>query len=266
MQSADVVELTGGAFLLRPIEARDAGLLAEASRTDIPEWTYLRRDLDTKTATAIIERSEQVRAARLAIRFLIEVDGVATGTVGAAHPTERDRGSPKRSTSSCRRFGDRGLASEALIRVGDWLGLTIDDLRRLQLFVMLQNPGSSVAAERAGYQREGIAVNQIRPSTTTDHAMQSLLASALARTLDGPTRRVGGRVRVEPQFTRRSVIEMIHSVIASPPWPSCSAMNSSAFVTAAESGTATSAGALMSRRPWQMNTGRGPKRSALRIS
>ncbi len=89
MEAASVDRLAGEGFVLRPITHRDTGLLVEASRTDIPDWTYLPRDLQPEDASTMIERTEAVRQSGLAIRFVIDVEDDAVGTVGAAHPSEQ---------------------------------------------------------------------------------------------------------------------------------------------------------------------------------
>lgn len=161
MNSAEVDQLIGDGFVLRPIAPDDAPLLVEASATDIPEWTYLRRNLSVESATSLIERGEPARMAGFAVRFVIDVDGEAVGTVGAAHAFDHDHGIVDTFYFVLPQFRRRGHAARALTRMDEWLTSTSTELRRLQLYVMVDNPGSAIVAERAGYQREGVLANMI---------------------------------------------------------------------------------------------------------
>jgi len=139
----------------------DFALIVEASRSDVPDWTFIPRDVDAEAARAWIAKGVEARESGRAIRFVIEVDGVAAGAVAAFHPYAHDNGVVETAYFVAPAFRRRGLASVALSALHDWVKSATPELRRLQLHVIEGNPGSGRVAESAGYQREGLVVNQI---------------------------------------------------------------------------------------------------------
>ena len=153
--------LDGDGFLLRPIEESDAQVIIDASESDVPDWTFIPRDLDEDEAEAWIRRGLDVRAPGRAIRFVIDTPDGAAGTVGAEHPYAHDDGIVETFYFVLPKFRRRGLATAALRLANAWVCGVTPGLRRLQLHVIVGNQGSGRVAERAGYEYEGIVVNQI---------------------------------------------------------------------------------------------------------
>jgi ribosomal-protein-alanine N-acetyltransferase len=151
----------GDGFQLRPIAEGDAQLIAAASLCDIPDWTFIPRDLDQEGARAWIRRGAAAREQGRAVRFVIELPDGLAGTVGAEHPYGHDRGIVETFYFIIPEFRRRGLATASLRVAGDWIQRVTPELRRLQLHVIVGNQGSGRVAELAGYEYEGIAVHQI---------------------------------------------------------------------------------------------------------
>jgi len=154
--------LQGEGFVLRPMEESDAALIAAASRCDIPDWTFIPRDQDDAAAQSWIRQRLPARDRGDAVRFVIEVDGQAAGTVGAQHPYAHDRGVLETFYFILPEFRRRGLATASLRLINDWVREVTPELRRIQLHVVVGNAGSGIVAKRAGYLFEGIIANQIR--------------------------------------------------------------------------------------------------------
>jgi RimJ/RimL family protein N-acetyltransferase len=150
-------------ILLRPIAEKDADLIVAASDSDVPNWTFIPRDLDQESARAWIRKGSPARENGLAVRFVIEVEGQPAGTVGAQHPYAHDRGVIETFYFILPEFRRRGLATAGLKLINEWAQQVTPELRRLQLHVILNNAGSGRVAELSGYRYEGVAVNQIPP-------------------------------------------------------------------------------------------------------
>jgi RimJ/RimL family protein N-acetyltransferase len=148
-------------FLLRPIVESDAQLIVSASRSDIPKWTFIPRDLAASEAEAWIRRGLDVRETGRAIRFVIDTPNGVAGTVGAEHPYAHDDGIVETFYFVLPDFRRRGLATAALRLLDSWIRKATPALRRLQLHVIVGNQGSGRVAELAGYQYEGLVLNQI---------------------------------------------------------------------------------------------------------
>ena len=153
--------IQGNGFLLRPITEKDAELMVAASISDVPDWTFIPRDLDQAAARAWIRRGSPARENGQAVRFVIQLEDRLAGTVGAEHPYAHDRGIVETFYFVLPEFLRRGLATTALRLVDESVQRVTPELRRLQLHVIVGNPGSGRVAEKAGYKYEGIAVNQI---------------------------------------------------------------------------------------------------------
>lgn len=135
--------------------------MVAASLSDIPDWTFIPRDLDQDAARAWIQRGVLAKENGRAVRFVIELaDGLA-GTVGAEHPYAHDQGIVETFYFVLPEFRRRGLATASLRVASDWVRRATPELRRLQLHVIVGNRGSGRVAELAGYKYEGIAVHQI---------------------------------------------------------------------------------------------------------
>jgi len=161
MDSASTTPISANGFALRPMREDDFLLVVEASRSDVPDWTFIPRNLEEETARAWIAEGVTASRAGRAIRFVIDVDGAAAGGVGARHPYAHDLGVVETAYFVLPAFRRRGLASAALVAVHEWVKRATPELRRLELHVIEGNPGSGRVAERAGYHREGLLVNQI---------------------------------------------------------------------------------------------------------
>jgi RimJ/RimL family protein N-acetyltransferase len=161
LTGSELIQAEG--FLLRPIAESDAHLIAAASVSDVPDWTFIPRDLDEESARAWIQRGLPAVENGQAIRFVIELEHQLAGTVGAVHPHAHDRGILETFYFVLPEFRRRGLATAALRLLNEWAQQVTPELRRLQLHVIVGNPGSGRVAELAGYRYEGVGVNQIPP-------------------------------------------------------------------------------------------------------
>ena len=163
MKITGLVQIQGDGFLLRPIVEDDARVVTAASVSDVPNWTFIPRDCDDAEARAWIRRGYAARDGGLAVRFVIQVGDQLAGTVGAQHPYSHDRGICETFYFVLPEFRRQGLASSGLRLVNQWVQQVTPELRRLQLHVIVGNPGSGRVAELAGYKLEGVAVHQIPP-------------------------------------------------------------------------------------------------------
>lgn len=163
MNAGAVGVLDGEGFRLRVLAEEDAELLVAASRSDVPDWTFIPRDLGEDDARAWIRRRVSARERGDAIRFVIEHEGKAAGTIGAEHPYAHDPGIVETFYFLLPEHRGRGLATRALLLLHEWLRDAAPTLRRLQLHAIVGNPGSERVAERAGYLREGVTAHQIPP-------------------------------------------------------------------------------------------------------
>jgi RimJ/RimL family protein N-acetyltransferase len=154
-------QLNGDGFVLRPIAESDAQMIVNAGESDVPDWTFIPRDLDEDEAKAWIRRGLGARETGRAIRFVIDTPDGAAGTVGAEHPYAHDDGIVETFYFVLPEFRRRGLATAGLRLTNAWVCGVTPALRRLQLHVIVGNQGSGRVAELAGYKYEGIVVNQI---------------------------------------------------------------------------------------------------------
>lgn len=161
MELTGIKQIQGNGFTLRPINEEDAGLIAAASVTDIPDWTYIPRDLDNAAARAWIQRGLPARESGKAMRFVIQEGDQTAGTVGAEHPFDHDKGIVETFYFILPEFRRKGLATASLRLIDEWVQEVTPELRRLQLHVIVGNQGSGIVAKKAGYKYEGIAVHQI---------------------------------------------------------------------------------------------------------
>ena len=153
--------LRGEGFHLRTIGEEDAMVLVAASQSDIPDWTYIPRDLDIDGARRWIRKGIPAREEGQAVRFVIVKEDQLAGTVGGQHPFGHDQGILETFYFVLPDFRRRGLATSGLKLFDEWAQRVTPQLRRLQLHVIVGNVGSGRVAELVGYEYEGIAVNQI---------------------------------------------------------------------------------------------------------
>jgi RimJ/RimL family protein N-acetyltransferase len=140
---------------LRPFVADDVDAVIDASSDPlIPEITSVPRGADAASALAFIARQHQRASSGAGYSFAIEADSVCVGQIGF-WLRDLDQG---RATigywirPASRR---RGYAAAALSAVTAW-GFGAVDVDRLQLYIERWNVGSWRAAERVGYEREGL--------------------------------------------------------------------------------------------------------------
>jgi RimJ/RimL family protein N-acetyltransferase len=143
------------------MDEADAHVITAASVSDIPDWTFIPRELAEEDARAWIRKGLVAKENGQAIRFVIEVEAGLAGTVGAAHPYSHDRGIIETFYFVLPEFRRRGLATAGLNLLNEWARQVTPELRRLQLHVIVGNRGSGRVAELAGYRYEGVAVHQI---------------------------------------------------------------------------------------------------------
>lgn len=153
--------IQGNGFWLRPINEDDAEMIIAASLSDVPDWTYIPRNLDQASARAWIRRGFAARENGLAIRFVVQLENQLAGTIGAEHPFTHDGGIVEIFYFILPEFRRRGLATASLQLMNKWVQDVTPELRRLQLHIVVGNPGSGNVAKKAGYKFEGIVVNQI---------------------------------------------------------------------------------------------------------
>ncbi len=153
--------IQGDGFSLRPITEEDAELIVAASHSDIPDWTYIPRNLNQAAAQAWIRRGIPARENGRAVRFAIQLGDQAAGTIGAEHPFAHDRGIVEIFYFVLPEFRRRGLATASLRLINGWAQDNTPELRRLQLLIVVGNPGSGQVAKQAGYTYEGVAAHQI---------------------------------------------------------------------------------------------------------
>lgn len=163
MRTDDLGRVDAGTFVLRPLSTDDTALVVAAGRTDVPDWTFLGRDVDDDEARSWLERDLAGVADGTAVRFAIEVEGRDAGAVGGRHVYPGDPGIVETYYFVLPEFRRRGLAGAALRAFDQWVAGATPELRRLQLHVIVGNPGSGRVAESAGYRHEGVAVLRIPP-------------------------------------------------------------------------------------------------------
>lgn len=141
--------------MLRAFSAADAPLVREASADPlIPLITTVPSPADDDALHTFIERQHERARSGQGYSFAIADAATdrALGQIGL-WPLEHGRASIGYWIAlSARR---RGLATAALEVVSAW-GLALPGLARLELYIEPWNEGSWRAAERAGYQREGL--------------------------------------------------------------------------------------------------------------
>jgi len=149
--------LADDVLTLRAFEPGDAGAIAEAAQDPlIPAMTSVPSVPDPAELLAYIERQHQRLRDRWGYSFAVarNSDDECVGQIGL---WLRDLVYGRASigywiTPTARR---RGYAKVALEIISRW-GLALDGVFRLELYVEPRNEASWRAAERVGYQREGL--------------------------------------------------------------------------------------------------------------
>lgn len=142
---------------LRPFHESDVELVVSVS-TDplIPLITTVPATGDRQDALTYVARQHERLSSAAGYSFAIceAATDVAVGQIGLwTHDLRHGRASVGYWVAA--RYRRRGYALAALAAVSRW-GFTLDDVARLELYVEPWNKGSWKAAERVGYQREGL--------------------------------------------------------------------------------------------------------------
>ncbi len=144
-------------LILRPFEARDVGVVAEAASDPlIPLITSVPATPDLDACRAFIVRQRRRAEDREGYSFVI-VDAASDEALGHVGLWLRDEAAGRASLGywlAPRRRGS-GLARQALVLVATW-GLRLPGIHRLELFIEPTNVASWRTAEGAGFEREGL--------------------------------------------------------------------------------------------------------------
>jgi len=173
--------LTHGPVRLRAFRETDAGLVASVAEDPlIPLITTVPTAGGRDAASAYIARQHHRLESGAGYSFAIATATTdeAVGQIGL-WMKDHDQGRANVGYWIGPRHRRRGYVTAALHAVSRW-GLTLDGIARLEVYVEPWNQGSWRAAERVGYQREGLlrswqAVGQER----RDMYMYSLLKGDL---------------------------------------------------------------------------------------
>lgn len=148
--------LVGERVTLRAWRKTDVAIVKEASRDPlIPLLTSVPTTSGDLEALAFIERQHERLRTRAGYAFAIaDRDDNAIGHIGLFLPPD---GGARASIGYwvARSHRRQGFAGDALDALTSW-AIELDDLDRVELYVEPWNEGSWRAAERAGYQREGL--------------------------------------------------------------------------------------------------------------
>jgi ribosomal-protein-alanine N-acetyltransferase len=167
--------LTSKLVVLRPFEIQDVPIIQEASRDPhIPLITSIPTSDDPDEALRYIERqwSRVVEGVGYSFAIADAASNQARGQIGL-WPREPRRASIGYWIAPSQRR--MGVATAALRTISKW-GLRLSELHRLELYVEPWNEGSWRAAERVGYEREGLLRDwQMVGGSWRDMFMYSLL-------------------------------------------------------------------------------------------
>jgi RimJ/RimL family protein N-acetyltransferase len=143
--------------LLREFDASDIGVVLSAAADPlIPLITTVPAGGGPDQARAYIQRQQQRLASGAGYSFAIAdiATGEAVGQIGL-WLSELPGGRASTGYWIGPGHRRRGYATAALTAITGW-GLALDGIHRIELHVEPWNQGSWRAAERAGYQREGL--------------------------------------------------------------------------------------------------------------
>lgn len=156
MTTLRVPVLSAGEYVLRPWALTDLAAVEEASRDDlIPLITTVPAKFSRDAGIAFIKRQWYRAATGMGYSFAIALaDGPAVGQIGL-WPDHQADGRASLGYWVVESARGRGAATAALEAVARW-GLALPGVDRLELYVEPWNSASIRAAERAGFQREGL--------------------------------------------------------------------------------------------------------------
>ncbi|TFD56693.1 GNAT family N-acetyltransferase [Cryobacterium sp. Hh38] len=148
--------LAGRNVTLRSFRSDDAPMIQEASEDNlIPTITSVQPDNSEEAALAFIERQHERLHSRTGYSFAIsDENDFAVGQIGLWLEHE-DQGRASVGYWIRPSARKRGYAADAIVTVVGW-ARTLQQLHRLELYVEPWNEGSWRAAERAGFEREGL--------------------------------------------------------------------------------------------------------------
>lgn len=146
-----------GSVVLRAFESRDAPLVQSvAGDPQIPLITTVPTSGTPEDALAFIDRQHHRLAAGTGYSFAV-ADSGSDAAVGQIGLWIRDIDDGRATTGYwvAPAFRRRGYVTAALRALTTWV-LDLEEVDRLQLYVEPWNRGSWQAAERCGFQREGL--------------------------------------------------------------------------------------------------------------
>jgi RimJ/RimL family protein N-acetyltransferase len=149
--------IEAGPITLRPWRPEDVAFVFEACQDDeIHRWTPLPRPYRPSDAVALLRLSEEGRATNAAALFAITVTetGELVGSIGLKE-IDWEHGRAEAGYWMAREARGRGLAIVALRALTAWAGEHLG-LAEVWLQVAAGNEASLRAAERAGYERDGV--------------------------------------------------------------------------------------------------------------
>lgn len=157
MLPATMPRLSQGSVVLRAFEDRDAGMVRSVAADPlIPLITTVPTSGTYDDALAYIVRQHDRLTDGIGYSFAI-ADAVTGDAVGQIGLWLRDIAEGRASIGYwvAPRFRRHGYITAALRAISCW-GLALGEVSRLELYVEPWNEGSWRAAERCGYQREGL--------------------------------------------------------------------------------------------------------------
>jgi RimJ/RimL family protein N-acetyltransferase len=148
--------LAGRTVVLRSFQPADAPMIQESSSDPlIPLITTVPSDNSVDAALAFIERQHNRLQSHAGYSFAIaDENDIAVGQIGLWLRNE-DHGRASIGYWIRPSARQRGYAADALVAIVAW-ARTLPNLHRLELCVEPWNEGSWRAAEKAGFQREGL--------------------------------------------------------------------------------------------------------------
>lgn len=148
----------GGRLRTRPlarVHGPDAALVRQVVNDPlIPVITTVPTVDDPRLIAEYIARQHSRLATGRGIQFVV-VDRASEEPVGQAGLVLQEKGRVSVGYWIAPAHRRRGYAAAALIALSDW-ALTLPGLGRLELYVEPWNQGSWLAAEAAGFEREGL--------------------------------------------------------------------------------------------------------------
>jgi [ribosomal protein S5]-alanine N-acetyltransferase len=148
-------QLGDEALILRGFVDNDVALVQTASGDPlIPLITTVPRDADLMAALAFIQRQRSRMLEGSGYSFAI-ADAASDEALGQIGVWPLNHGRASVGYWVARQHRGRGVGGHALAMVSKW-ALTLPDLHRLELYIEPWNEASWRAAERCGYEREGL--------------------------------------------------------------------------------------------------------------